>query len=278
MTTIILNNKIVPAENPCIHYNDRGFTLGHGLFETILVKKGALPALDYHWQRLKTSAPIIGITLSFTRQELESMLTELIINNHLQDKIAGARVTITHGESERGIFPLKAPQPNFLISVFECAAPIDRPYSACIVNTRKNEHTASARIKSISYLDNILAKQEAMSQGYDEAILLNTASNIADGSISNIYIVKNGKIFTPPVVDGALPGVVRSILLAELNHLFPIIEKTILPAELLGADEVFLTNALMGVKSVGKVDNKEFNSFGMANKIGDALREMKNYI
>lgn len=278
MTTIILNNKIVPAENPCIHYNDRGFTLGHGLFETILVKKGALPALDYHWQRLKTSAPIIGITLPFTRQELESMLTELIINNHLQDKIAGARVTITHGESERGILPLKAPQPNFLISVFECAVPIDRPYSACIVNTRKNEHTASARIKSISYLDNILAKQEAMSQGYDEAILLNTASNIADGSISNIYIVKNGKILTPPVVDGALPGVVRSILLAELNHLFPIIEKTILPAELLGADEVFLTNALMGVKSVGKVDNKEFNSFGMANKIGDALREMKNYI
>lgn len=278
MTTIILNNKIVPAENPCIHYNDRGFTLGHGLFETILVKKGALPALDYHWQRLKTSAPIIGIALPFTRQELESVLTELIINHHLQDKIAGARVTITHGESERGILPLKAPQPNFLISVFECAAPIDRSYSACFVNTRKNEHAASARIKSISYLDNILAKQEAMSQGYDEAILLNTASNIADGSISNIYIVKNGQILTPPVVDGALPGVVRSILLAELNHLFPIIEKTILPAELLGADEVFLTNALMGVKSVGKVDNKEFNSFGMANKIGDVLREMKNYI
>ena len=278
MTTIILNNKIVPAENPCIHYNDRGFTLGHGLFETILVKKGALPALDYHWQRLKTSAPIIGITLPFTRQGLESMLTELIINNHLQDKIAGARVTITHGESERGLLPLKAPQPNFLISVFECANPVDRPYSACIVNTRKNEHTAAAAIKSISYLDNILAKQEAMSRGYDEAILLNTASNLADGSISNIYIVKNEQIFTPPVTDGALPGVVRSILLTEFNHLFPIIEKTILPVELLGADEVFLTNALMGVKSVGKVDNKEFSLFGVANNIGDALREMKNYI
>ena len=273
-----MNNKIVPAENPCIHYNDRGFTLGHGLFETILVKKSALPVLDYHWQRLKTSAPIIGITLPFTRQALESMLTELIINNQLQNKIAGARVTITHGESKRGIFPLKAPQPNFLISVFECVNPVERPYSACIVNTRKNEHTAAASIKSISYMDNILAKQEAMSRGYDEAILLNTASNIADGSISNIYIVKNKQIFTPPVADGALPGVVRSILLAEFNHLFPIIEKTILPVELLEADEMFLTNALMGVKSVGKVDNEEFNSFGVANSIGDALRKIKNYI
>lgn len=273
-----MNNQIVPAENPCIRHNDRGFTLGHGLFETILVKKSAIPALDYHWQRLKTSAPIIGITLPFTRQELELMLTKLIVNNHLQDKIAGARVTITHGESERGILPLKAPQPNFLISVFECASPIDRPYSACIVNTRKNEHTASARIKSISYLDNILAKQEAMSRGYDEAILLNTASKIADGSISNIYIVKNGQTFTPPVVDGALPGVVRSILLAEFNHLFQIIEKTISPAELMEADEMFLTNALMGVKSVGKVDEKEFNSFVVANKIGRALCDVKNYI
>lgn len=278
MTTIILNNEIVSAENPCIRYHDRGLLLGHGLFETILVKKNTLPALDYHWQRLKTSAPMIGITLPFTRQALESMLTALIINNDLQDKIAGARVTITYGESGRGILPLKPPQPNFLISVFECATPIDRPYSAYIVNTRKNEHSASARLKSISYLDNILAKQEAMSQGYDEAILLNTASNIADGSMSNIYMVKNGKIFTPPVVDGALPGVVRSILLTELNHLDPIIEKTILPTEFLEADEVFLTNALMGVQSVGKVDHKEFNAFGMANKIGDVLREIKNYI
>lgn len=278
MATIILNNKIVPAEDPCIRYNDRGFTLGHGLFETILVKKCTLPALDYHWQRLNTSAPIVGITLPFTYQKLESMLKALIVNNHLEDKIAGARVTITHGESERGILPVKAPQASFLISVFECAPHVDKPYSACIVNTRKNEHTASARVKSISYLDNILAKQEAMSRSYDEAILLNTSSNIADGAISNIYIVKNGKIFTPPIADGALPGVVRSILLTEFKHLFQIIEKTISPEELIDADEVFLTNALMGVKSVGRVNEKEFSSFVVSNSIGNALREMKHYI
>lgn len=278
MSTILLNNKIVPAENPCVHYNDRGLTLGHGLFETILIKKSVIPALDYHWQRLKSSAPIIGITLPFTCEELESMLIALIINNDLQDNIAGARLTITHGESERGILPLKTPQPNVLISVFACASPSDRAYSACIVNTRKNEHTASARIKSISYLDNILAQQEARGRGYDEAILLNTASNIADGSMSNVYIVKKEQVFTPPVVDGALPGVVRSILLTEFNPLFQIIEKTISLVELMEADEVFLTNALMGVKSVGKVDEKECNTFTVANSIREALREMKSYI
>ena len=278
MSTIIYNKKVVSSKEPCISHTDRGFTLGHGLFETILVKKGAFPALEYHWKRLVSSAPILGIALPFSREELESMLTELIIQNNLQDKLASARVTITHGEAARGLLPAIAPNPNFVIAVFESAPHSDKPFSACIVNTRKNEHTAASRVKTISYMDNILAKQEAMNQGFDEAILLNTASNVADGSISNIYIVQNGQVFTPPVVDGALPGVVRSILLAEFNPLFQITEKTISPAELLEADEAFLTNALMGVKSVRKVDEREFNSFGVANNIRDALRDIKNYI
>lgn len=278
MSSIIFNKKLVPSENPCIRYNDRGFTLGHGLFETILVKKGAVPAIDYHWARLNASAPVIGISVPFSKQELELMLNELIIENNLQDKIAGARVTITHGESERGILPLHTPQPNFLISVFECASPVDRPYSALIVNTRKNEHTASATIKSISYLDNILAKQEAMNQKYDEAILLNTASNIADGAISNVYMVKDGKIFTPPVADGALPGVIRRILLEEFNTSFSITEQSISVPDILDADEVFLTNALMGVKPVSRLNTRKYSSFAIANSIDEALRDKKNYI
>ena len=278
MPTIILNNKIIPSENPCIHYNDRGFTLGHGLFETILVKKSALPALYYHWQRLKTSAPIIGITLPFTCQELESMLIELIIDNQLQDKIAGARVTITHGEAARGLLPAQAPNPNFIIAVFESTMPSDKPFSACIVSTRKNEHTAASRVKTISYMDNILAKQEAMSQGYDEAILLNTSSNVADGSISNVFIVKDQQIFTPPISDGALPGVVRAILLEEFSRDFSITEKSISPADIKQADEVFLTNALMGIKSVYRVDNTDYLSFSVANKLSGLLRDKKNYI
>lgn len=276
MQTIIYNKQLTKSDTPCIHYNDRGYTLGHGLFETILVKKGAIAALDHHWKRLEASAPIIGVIVPFTFLELESMITRLIIENGLQDTIAVARVTLTHGESDRGLLPLQQPQPNFLISVFEYT-PVTRPFTALIVNTRKNEHSAAARVKSISYLDNILAKQEAMSQGYDEAILLNTASNIADGAISNIFMVKNDQIFTPPLSDGALPGVMRSILLQECNQIFPIIETSITSTELLLADEVFLTNALIGIKSVHKMNMKEFSSFLTANKLEKILRE-KNYI
>ena len=278
MSTIIFNKKIVSSKVPCISHNDRGLTLGHGLFETILVNKNSYPALDYHWRRLETSAPILGITLPFSRSELETMLSELIIDNNLQDKLAGARITVTHGESARGILPVQTPTPNFLITVFECAPSTDRAFSALIVTTRKNEQSAASKVKSMSYLDNILAKQEAMSQGYDEAILLNSVSNIADGSISNVYMVKNGQIFTPLVCDGALPGVIRSILIEEFQQEFPIMEQSLSVTTLLDADEVFLTNALLGIQPLGQLNDKKLLSFSTANAIKTLLREHKNYI
>lgn len=278
MPTIIFNKEIISANTPCIRHNDRGLTLGHGLFETILVKRNTIPALQYHWKRLEASVPILQINLPFSYDELEFMLRELIIKNHLKDKLAGARITITHGEAARGLLPAQNPEPNFLITVFECATSNNNPYSALIVNTRKNEHSAAAKVKTISYIDNILAKQEAIHQGYDEAILLNTVSNIADGSISNIFMVKDNQIITPPISDGALPGVIRAILLKEFSKDFFIAERSINPAALMLADEVFLTNALMGIKSVNKLNDKCFHSFSVTNKLRILLQEKKNYI
>lgn len=278
MPIIVFNKKLIPADNPCIRHNDRGFTLGHGLFETMLVKKNVMPLMDYHWARLIASAPILDIQIPFSKIQLESMVHELVIENNLQDKIASARVTITHGESERGILPLQTPNPNYLITVSDCASIGTNPYSALIVTTRKNEHTVSSKIKSISYLDNILAKQEAKSQQYDEAILLNTASNLADGAIANVYIVKDNKISTPLVADGALPGVIRRILLEELSQDFSIQERSISVSDLFDADEIFLTNALMGVKSINRLNTKQYHSFTMTHRIAEALRIQKNYI
>lgn len=278
MSKIILNKNLVLSRNACIGHNDRGFTLGHGLFETILVKNGAIPALGYHWQRLKTSTEMIGISLPFTLPQLEEMIKLLIQENHLQDKIAGSRVTLTHGEAERGILPHQTPKPNFVITAFECIPSTDKSFATLIVTTRKNEHSPTSKIKSLSYLDNILAKKEAMETGYDEAILLNLAGNIADGSISNIFMVKDNQIITPLISDGALPGIVRTILLEEFKTDFSFVEKTITPEELMLADEIFLTNALMGVKKVCQLNHRTFNFSEITNSIQSALQEKKNYI
>lgn len=278
MSKIIFNKKLVSANVPCISPNDRGFSLGHGIFETILIKKNTYPALDYHWKRLVISAPILGISLPFSWEDLRLMLNNLIITNNLQNQLASARITLTHGEAARGILPVHQTNPNFLITAIEYSLTNDNPFSVLIVSIRKNEHTPSARVKTISYIDNILAKKEAMEKGYDEAVLLNTSSNIADGSFSNIFMVKDNLIITPPICDGALPGVIRSILLEEFSKNFSFIEKSITQADLLQADEIFLTNALMGIKPVNQVNTKFFSVGPIAKKLSKLLQEKKSYI
>lgn len=122
-----------------------------------------------------------------------------------------------------------------------------------------------------SYLDNILAKREALEKGFDEALLLNLKGYVADTSLANIFMVKNERIFTPSINDGALPGAMRAILLKNFT-LFPIEETSLLPQDLFQADEVFLTNALMGVKSIRTFEHHTFNKFSVAEKISAFLK------
>ena len=273
-TTIIYNGEMIPSEQPCIKHNDRGFSLGHGIFETILIKKNTIPALRYHWRRLKSSADSLDILVPFTFEELSEMLFKLIKYHHLENQIAGARLTLTYGEAARGILPSTIPVPNFTLSVFEHHLTENGPYSALTVKTKKNEHSQSSQVKSLSYLDNILAKKEAFQQGYDEAILLNTQGNIADGSISNIFVIIGDEIFTPPVKDGALPGVVRSMLLED----FQIEERVLSLQELMDAEEVFLTNALMGIRPLTKLNNKTYHCIEKSTKLQSIFREQRNYL
>ncbi|MBA4696076.1 MAG: aminotransferase class IV [Legionella sp.] len=278
MPTIIYNGNLLSSDLPCIKPNDRGFTLGHGLFETILSNKSAIPGLDYHWHRLETSTQLIDIPLPFCKKKLQQMITTLLDDNNLRDKIAAIRLSLTHGESSRGIYPLSNPLPNYVIAANEYFPLHQQNFSCRIVTIRKNEHSPCCRIKSLSYLDNILAKKEAVEHGYDEAILLNTAGNIADGGITNIFMVKDKKIYTPLLADGALPGVVRSILLQEFTHGFPLIEKTIKIDDLLSADEVFLTNGLMGVQIVSKINDVIFYENGVSRTMQKNLIEIKNFV
>ena len=277
MAYLIYNKQILRAETPCISPQDRGFTLGHGLFETLLFNENSFPAFDYHWQRLAASAPLLGIILPFSRFELETMLNELMKVNTLENQLAGARVTITHGDSARGLVPAEPTTPNFLITSFAHDWMANRPFSALIVNTRKNEHSLSARIKSISALDNILAKQEAKREGYDEAILLNSKNQVADGAMTNIYLVKDKQILTPPLEDGALPGVIRSILLQEFQHKLAISEQSISVAMVLAAKEVFLSNALLGVQPLRQINNTQKLDYSTAQHISNLLNKEKNY-
>lgn len=244
---VSLNGVLTDAAAARIDPADRGFTLGDGLFETIAVRRNAVRHLGAHLRRLRDGAGILGIPLPGNDQELAAQIGVCITANGLKDAVV--RVTLTRGIGARGIVPPLNPSPTFMIT----AAPMPEaagPAKVIVARvTRRNEHSPLAGIKHLNYLDNILARREAQAAGADDAILLNTAGNIAESTVANVFILVDGFMLTPPLEDGALPGIMRgeAIKLARAE------ERTITPEMFARAAEVFLTNAL-GVRPVTHID------------------------
>jgi branched-chain amino acid aminotransferase len=279
MNHIIVNEEEVLSNTLCISAYDRGLTLGHGLFETMLFNKGSVSSIFYHWERLLTSADLLGIKIPFNFSKLESMINRLIIINDLCNETSALRLTITDGISERGLLSHGQQKMTTILTASRLPEIQSKSMTATIVNTRRNEGSLSSKIKSISYLDNILAKKEALSKGYDEAILLNSKCYVAEGSISNIFMVKNNAVYTPPIIDGALPGITRYIILNKLTlDGIEIKEKHISVDMLLNADEIFISNSLMGVKSINKLNDLIFDKHHIVDLISKLLRINFGYI
>lgn len=274
---IIINGSEKLSHEPTINAYDRGLTLGHGLFETIMINKGIVSALEYHWERLVASAKIIDIKIPFSFNQMQEMIKTLLEKNNFQAKICCLRITITDGISERGLLPMHKSPATYIFSLSELSTSPVSSIKAIISSIKKNENSISHMVKSISYIDNIIAKKEAMSRGADEAFMLNSRGYIAEGTISNIFILKGNTIYTPPIHDGVLPGITRHIILNDLKlENYTIMEKSIDLDFLMLADEVFISNSLMGVVSVCSIDNIQFNCKSNIIKIINNLLK-KNY-
>lgn len=253
---IHLNGRLMPAEQARVTVGDRGFTLGDGLFETILVKNGMPLRLGAHWRRLEDGAGLLRLPLPLTRAGAEAAMTELLQANDLQD--AALRLTISRGPGQRGLLPPHPCVPTVAITAGPLP-PVPGPARLVVADSvRRNLHSPLARIKALSYLDNVLARMEAEERGADDALLLNTEGRVAETTIANLFVVlADGTLATPLVTEGALPGVRRGELLEKLGAA----ERPVELAELLAAREAFLTNAL-SVRAVASVDG---------HPIGDGL-------
>lgn len=227
--------------------SDRGFTLGDGIFETMAMRAGKVLRLDAHLARLRTGCEVLALPLP--EADLPAAIDAVCTANRLPD--AAIRLTLSRGPAPRSLLPPARARPTLLITPFPWpGAPTP---ARCIVATvtRRNEFSPLARIKAISYLDNILARQEAAARGANEAILLNTAGRVAEATVSNLFAVKDGRIFTPPVAEGALPGTMRGLVLEAYEG----VEVPIEAEDLFKADGLFLTNSL-GIRTVATVDGK----------------------
>lgn len=256
---IYINGALVPRGEARISPFDRGFLYGYGLFETMRSYRGWVFRLDRHLARLMRSAERLGLAALLDPVTLEEAIQKTLEANRLRD--ARIRLSVSAGEGERGLAPPESGMLTIIVVAERLNLPLPRAYekgvSAAIVSARRNSQSPISGIKSMAYLESLLAHSEAVAAGADEAILLNERGTVAECSTSNIFLVVGGRLLTPSEESGILPGITREVVLELAQGLgVTTVVGEIQLVDLLGADEAFLTNSIVEVMPITEVDDK----------------------
>jgi len=258
---IYLDGKFYDKENAKISVFDHGLLYGDGVFEGIRFYNGRVFRLNEHMDRLYDSARAICLNVGVDKPELTEAVLETIRQNGLRDGYV--RLVVTRGTGDLGLNPSLCPR----ASVFVIASKItlyspdkyDNGLSVVTCATRRIAHGAlSPMVKSLNYLNNVMAKIEAQQAGAGEGLMLNEQGYVAECTGDNIFTVKAGHLFTPPISSGALAGVTRAAVLeiaAELG--IPISQPEMTRYDIYTADECFLTGTAAEVIPVVRLDSRE---------------------
>jgi len=270
---IYINGELVPRVEARISPLDRGILYGYGLFETMRSYGGHVFSLDQHLARLMHSAGKIGIDAGLDPVALRQAIYKTLEANERPD--VRIRLTVLAGEGERGLTLPKPGMLTIIIVAEELVLPPPQAYKegvrAAVVSTRRNSRSLLSGIKSINYLDSLVAQSEAVAAGADQAILLNERGFVAECSTSNIFLVVAEKLLTPSVESGILPGVTREeVIELALTLGIAVVEEEISLAVLLRADEAFMTNSIIEIMPITAVDGKPVGS-GRVGEITEKL-------
>jgi len=241
---------------------DRGLLLGDGLFETLLVDRGAPINLAAHLDRLARGCAVIGLPAPPIDQ-VKAAIAAAVAGQGLDHSRAAVRVTWSAGPGGRGL-----DRPSPLRPRLSCAAapaPTSAsPASVVTVSVRRNEGSPLSRLKSLSYLDNVLARREAQAAGADEALMLNNRGEIACAGAANLFWIEGGVLFTPALDCGVLDGTVRARVLERARGLGIEAREVRVGLERLDAAEgLFLTNSLIGLRPVRRLAARDLSAHRM---------------
>lgn len=226
---------------------DRGLLLGDGVFETIAVFHGRPFRLVQHLEALEDAAAALGFALP--RATVERAVADLVAG--LAGGHGALRITVTRGAGPRGLAPPAEPAPVVLATTAPWSeAMAFQPIRLATVSIRRNPTSPLSRIKSLAYLDNVLAFQAARAAGADDALMLNTEGRVASTSMANLFLLRDGRLLTPPVEDGVRPGIMRELLLD-----CGAVEASLMPEDL-AAGAVFATNSLRLLQPVTAIDGR----------------------
>lgn len=257
---VYLNGEFVPKEEAKISVFDHGLLYGDGVFEGIRSYNGRVFKLGEHLKRLYNSAKAIRLKIPLDIKEMESALLETLRRNNLHD--AYIRLVVTRGEGDLGLDPDKCREPTvFIITDKIVLYPkkfYDEGLEIVTAATRRNiPEAVNPRIKSLNYLNNILAKLEGKLANAPEALMLNAEGYVVECTGDNIFIVKDNVLITPPIHVGILEGVTRDAVIEIANEIgIRVEEKAFTRYELYIADECFLTGTAAEIIPVVKIDGR----------------------
>ncbi|MDB5083841.1 MAG: ilvE [Bacilli bacterium] len=261
---VFMNGEHVTKDKAVVSVFDHGFLYGDGIFEGIRAYDGNVFKLREHLVRLFESAKSILLTIPMTIEEIEQAVVETLRRNEL--KSAYIRLVVSRGNGDLGLDPSSCKVANVIIITESLklfpSEYYDNGLKIITVPTRRNIPDAlNPKIKSLNYLNNILVKLEAAQSGVLEALMLNHEGYVCEGSGDNVFLVKNGKLVTPPTYLGALEGVTRNAIL-EICEREGIVaeEKPFTRHDVYVADEVFLTGTAAEVIPVVEVDRRVIGS------------------
>lgn len=262
---VYIDGKWVGRKDAKVSVFDHGFLYGDGVFEGIRAYDGHVFRLNQHLKRLYRSANLVSLKIPMPLPKLAAVVRESLRKNNLRD--AYIRLLITRGAGDLGLDPRKCPRPGIIcitdkLALFprEC---YEEGLKAIFAKTKRNLTEAlDPSIKSMNYLNNILAKIEAVKAGVPEAIMLNVQGHVSECTGDNVFYIKGKTIVTPPVSAGVLVGITRAAVMEIVRKKTPyrVVEKLFKPKELLSADEVFFTGTAAEVIPVTRIDKKSIAS------------------
>lgn len=273
MTKLWLNGGLVDSDVARISASDRGFLLADGLFETLLARAGRIVRLEAHLGRLWRGAKALGIPLPYEQDALAAAMAALIAANGLATaERVSLRLTLTRGAGPRGLLPPAEPHPTVAIAASAAPPPPDGVSLILSKRVRADSVSPLSAIKSLSRLHLVIARMEAAEQGADDALLLNEHGRLAESALANVFLAMGREIVTPPISEGVLPGVVRARVI-ELGSMlgYEVRERAVLRGEIEAADEIFLTNSLIGACPARSLDGRILKAGRASEEIRDVM-------
>jgi branched-chain amino acid aminotransferase len=245
------NESLLPIEKVRLSPGQAGLICGWGIFTTVRISRGEAFAYERHWRRLEKDAGIIHLPLPFTAAKIRVHLHEVIRANNVTEGCA--RIYLIYNSV--GFWQSNEQRPQTDLIIYTAGLPEHREIVRLGLRAH-GRHAASplAGVKTISWLNNVWSIAEANKEGFDEVVMLNERGEVAECTSANIFAVKNGKIFTPPLSSGCLEGITRGILLEIAPKAgLSAIEESLRPEDIFSAEEVFITSTNRNLISVGEV-------------------------